>query len=263
MDEHDQTVRNYSEWQRAYDYFNAGLFKNSLPGCVITFQRQRHLYGFHAVSQFEASGSRNKTDEIALNPSYFFECDVRDALSTLVHEMAHQHQWCFGKPSHDGYHNKAWARLMIDIGLIPTDTGKPGGKATGRRISHFIRTDGPFDRLCTELLQSGFVIPYVEADLSTKNETTPNNDQEEPKNLAELLRRKAAKLLKKKAASKSRYTCCGCEDPRNVWGKPGLNIICGDCDGRFEVDDTHESWPSRCEPKNALVADDQHPGEEW
>jgi len=250
MGEHDQTVKNYSEWQRAYDYLNAGLFNNSPPGCVITFQRQRHAYGFHAGSRFEASGSRNKADEIALNPCYFSERDIRDALSTLVHEMVHQHQWHFGKPSLDGYHNKAWARVMIDIGLIPTDTGERGGKATGRRISHFIRIDGPFDRLCNDLLNTGFVIPYVEANFSTENEALPSDDQVESKHFAEVQRRKAAKLRKKKAASKSRYTCGGCEVPKHVWGKPGLNIICGDCDGRFEVDAAHESWPSLCESEN-------------
>ena len=32
---------------------------------------------------------------------------------------------------------------------------------------------------------------------------------------------------KKKAASKTKYTCPGCE--ANAWAKPGINLVCGDC----------------------------------
>lgn len=243
MNESGQTRNNYSAWERAYDHFNAGLFNNSLPGCVITFQRKQGAYGFHAASQFEASRSRIRADEIALNPRYFDGRDPRDSLSTLVHEMAHQHQWLFGKPSPDGYHNKEWARLMIDIGLVPTDTGEPGGKATGRRMTHFIREDGPFDRLCQALLDTGFVIPYVEADLAEETQDILTAGQPDARDPAKL-RKKAELLKKKKAASKSRYTCPGCDVPKHVWGKPELHIICGECEGRFEVDAADDSEPS-------------------
>jgi SprT-like family len=255
MDESDQTLNNYREWQRVYDWFNAGLFNNSLPGCVITFQRKQGAYGYHAASRFEASRSRAKADEIALNPQYFDEDDPRYAISTLVHEMVHQLQWHFGKPSPGGYHNKEWARHMIDIGLVPTDTGEPGGKATGRRMIHFIREGGPFDRLCQALLDTGFVIPYVEASLTDENDAAANVEQPEVQGLA-LLRMKAELLKKKKAASKSRYTCPGCEVPKHVWGKPELHIICGECEGRFEVDAVDEGWPSLREFKQAQPADD-------
>jgi SprT-like family len=221
----DPTERNYRAWRAAYDHFNAGLFANSLPGCLITFQRSRNAYGFHAGSQFEARNEKTNADEIALNPRHFAEREPRDVLATLAHEMVHQHQWHFGKPSPAGYHNKAWARHMIDIGLVPTDTGKPGGKATGRRVHHFIRADGPFDRLCTELLKAGFVIPYVE----------PNSET-----------RKLEALRAQKAASKSRYTCPNCHPFKHIWGKPGLNIVCGECGAHFEagnVDDTTQLWP--------------------
>ena len=32
---------------------------------------------------------------------------------------------------------------------------------------------------------------------------------------------------RKKAASKTKYTCPGCE--ANAWAKPGTSLICGDC----------------------------------
>jgi transcription elongation factor Elf1 len=41
---------------------------------------------------------------------------------------------------------------------------------------------------------------------------------------------------KKKAASKTKYTCPGCG--LNAWGKPAINLVCGDCDERMEADET-------------------------
>lgn len=219
MAETNPTDRNYSVWRSAYDHFNVGLFKGALPGCIITFQRQRGTYGFHAGSQFEASDSRITIDEIALNPSYFDKHDARYVLSVLVHEMAHQYQWHFGKPSRGGYHNKAWARLMIDIGLVPSDTGEKGGKATGRQVGHYIRDGGPFDGLCAVLLSSGFFIPYKEMNFWEALQSTLNADTREGEAIIELLKRKTEEQRKKKAESKSRYSCPRCKPFIYVWGK--------------------------------------------
>jgi ribosomal protein S27E len=234
--ETDPTNKNYGIWQLAYEYFNKGLFNNQLPGCLITFQRQRNTYGFHAGSRFQTCDGNSKVDEIALNPSHFATFGPCEALSTLVHEMAHQRRWLLGNACHPGYHDKVWARMMIEVGLVPTDTGEPGGKATGRRVTHFIRPDGPFDRLCAELLGSGFVIPYVETDLAQQLDPTVNPDDPHAQESIELLKQKTEKLRKKKADSKTRYTCPGCDEPKHVWGKPGLHIICGECGARFEID---------------------------
>jgi hypothetical protein len=218
----DPTDKNYSAWRTAYHHFNVALFAGRLRGCLITLQRRRNAYGFHAGSQFEEANGQTKTDEIALNPRHFARRGPREVLSTLVHEMAHEYQCHFGKPGRHGYHNKAWARLMIDIGLVPSSTGKPGGKATGRRVSHFIRDGGPFDLSCTALLNSGFVIPYVEPEFSGEGKGAGQNDR----------------LRAQKAASKTCYACTGCDRPKHVWGKRGLRLICLDCDGPFEADAT-------------------------
>jgi predicted SprT family Zn-dependent metalloprotease len=237
------TDKNYRVWLLAYEFFNNRLFDYRLPGCLLTFQRQRNVFGFHAHCRFEESGDHSKADEIALNPSHFAKMDAREVLSVLVHEMAHQYQWHFGKPGQAGYHNKAWARMMIEIGLVPTDTGEPGGKPTGRHMAHFIRADGPFDRLCSELLNSGFVIPYVETNFSQQIGPTSNPYDPRAQEAIELLKQKAEKQRQKKAASKTRFTCTGCEDPQHAWGKPSLDVICGKCHERFEADARDDSWP--------------------
>jgi hypothetical protein len=216
----DPTDKNYTDWLRAYCHFNAGLFGNSLPGCLITLQRRRNTYGFHAGSRFETPDGRSTADEIALNPQHFAARRLPEILSTLAHEMAHQYQWHFGKRKSRGYHNKEWARLMIDIGLVPSDTGKPGGKATGRRVSHFIREGGPFDNACAQLLNSGFRVPFVES-TGVKLRNTAGKDEQ---------------IRRKKAASKSRYTCPTCHPLIHLWGKPSLRVRCDECGGRFEID---------------------------
>ena len=95
------------------------------------------------------------TDEIALNPAHFAGRTPAEMLSTLVHEMAHLWQHHFGKPSRSGYHNKEWAAKMREIGLIPTDTGQPGGKDTGQKVTHNIEEGGRFDQACTAFLATG------------------------------------------------------------------------------------------------------------
>jgi transcription elongation factor Elf1 len=39
---------------------------------------------------------------------------------------------------------------------------------------------------------------------------------------------------KKKAASKTKYTCPDCG--LNAWGKPEINLVCGDCETRMEAE---------------------------
>jgi hypothetical protein len=60
--------------------------------------------------------------------------------------MVHLEQHHFGKASRNGYHNKQWAAWMERIGLMPSNTGEPGGKRTGQRMSHYILPDGAFAR---------------------------------------------------------------------------------------------------------------------
>jgi predicted SprT family Zn-dependent metalloprotease len=124
--------------------------------------------------------------------------------------MCHLQQDHFGKPGRTSYHNKEWAGMMEAIGLIPSDTGAPGGKQTGQKVSHYIAGGGRFDKACRELIEQGFTVRYVEL----------WGDPEK---------------RKKKAASKTKYTCPGCG--LNAWGKPEINLVCGDCDERMEADE--------------------------
>jgi hypothetical protein len=202
---HNPTNRHYDELSQAYDHFNRELFAGRLPLCLITMQRKNKAYGYFAGGRFGARDGGEVTDEIALNPSHFRARTVEASLSTLVHEMTHVEQHHFGKPSRAGYHNKEWAGLMRRVGLIPTDTGAPGGKETGQAVTHYIEDHGAFQRACAALMGQGFSLPYVEL-----------WDEQDGKTRA------------KKAASKTKYSCPSCD--ANAWAKPETKLICGDCE---------------------------------
>src|ERR1700733_139836 len=194
------TQQTYKTLDDAYRFFNKRLFGGKLPPCLITMQRSKKSYGYFAGGRFGSKDGREITDEIALNPSHFRERTSEQSLSTLVHEMAHLQQHHFGKPSRVSYHNKEWAQMMRAVGLIPSDTGAPGGKEVGQKVSHFIEPGGRFELACAELMRGGFNALYVE-----------------------LWSDADAAKRKKKSASKTRYTCPSCQ--MNAWAKPDVNLV--------------------------------------
>ncbi len=45
---------------------------------------------------------------------------------------------------------------MERVGLMPSDTGEPGGRKVGQSMTHYIIAGGPFDMACDELLTGHF-----------------------------------------------------------------------------------------------------------
>ena len=214
-DTNQPTRRQYGELDAAYDFFNQQLFDGTLPRCLITMQRRANASGFFHGCRFVDQDGADVRDEIALNPAVFRSCPVEETLSTLVHEMTHLWQHHFGNPGRTSYHNAEWADKMEGIGLMPSSTGKPGGKRTGQRMSDYIITDGPFERACAALLKTGFVLPYVQR-------------TDDPKSAGKL-------------ASKTKFHCPTCG--ANAWGKPDLVLVCG-TDGASMVRSDGQSIPA-------------------
>jgi hypothetical protein len=65
------TGGEYTSFEQAYEWFNAQLFENALPPCLITLQRKARSRGYFANDRFEHRAGGNTTDEIALNPDTF------------------------------------------------------------------------------------------------------------------------------------------------------------------------------------------------
>lgn len=193
------TTETYAVLQKAYDHFNKHIFDGELPQCLITLSNEmRRAYGYYRFHPFKGTKAKDQVvDEIALNPFTFAGRTDREIFSTLVHEMVHLWQHHFGELKTKTAHDKEWAAKMEEIGLHPSSTGAPGGKRTGRRVSHYIVDDGAFD--LAELKFLG-VIEWRGAPIERD----------------------------KKGSKRTKYVCPMCDT--NAYGKPGINLICGDCD---------------------------------
>lgn len=205
------TAKTYGSLDAAFAHFNKELFDGALPPCVITVQRHKNSLGyFHGSIFADVADPSAFHDEIALNPQHFAFRPVEETLSTLVHEMAHLWQFHFGKPSRNGYHNAEWADKMTEIGLEPEDCdGK--GKRTGQRMTHKIVLHGAFDLSCRDFMASNATTLYHDR---------AGAEAKEPK--------------AKKNASKTKYACPTCG--LNVWGKPEINVWCGECQEAMEAE---------------------------
>ena len=195
----DNPNRQHVTLSGAFDYFNRRLFGGELRTVLITLQRKARMRGYYWREKFGGRlDPERRVDEIALNPATFEERSDTDILSTLVHEMVHLWQCPFGAPSGGNYHNRQWSEKMESLGLMPSETGLPGGARTGRPMSHYVLEGGAFDEACARLLAGGVRVEWN----SRKGKERGTN-------------------------SKTKFTCprCGC----NAWGCPNLRLICGDC----------------------------------
>ena len=115
----------YTPLINAFNHFNKTLFGGDLPPVIFTLQRKKNVMGFFAAKRW-GNVRGELCSEISINPSYFANCRLIEIFQTLVHEMVHAWQYHFGHPSEGHYHNREWAQKMMDIGLMPSDTGEPG-----------------------------------------------------------------------------------------------------------------------------------------
>lgn len=269
------TQRLYDWVVAAYNVLNRSLFEGILPPCLLTLQRSYRAYGYFAGDRF---ANKNKpteiTDEIALNPRYFASCSPEEILSTLAHEMTHLWQHHNGHPSGWGYHNREFARKMREIGLIPSHTGKPGGRETGQQMSDYIAEGGPFAQACAAFLAEHEVALYYEHvserdDYDDNDDRDDGDDDEDRDDHHEVEMTRRERERQKKAASKTKFTCASCG--ANAWGKADLKLICEACPQRMypashqgqalDPDDSDEVWAelrtlalSWSEPEATLLA---------
>ncbi len=193
------TATEYGGLQMAFEHFNQALFSGSLPQCMITLSHGKRCLGFHHKDRFRERGGKNVVDEISLNVDLFEERNDREIMETLVHEMCHLWQAAHGTPSRFGYHNKEWFAKMHEIGI------EPEGK--GQRVTTGKETPGGlFRKALDELLNTKNYRLKWEAFVMLRSATTKRD--------------------------KVKYSCDECNS--NAWGKPGLYLICGDCDRRME-----------------------------
>lgn len=243
--------QSYEELMLAYEHFNHALFEGSLPYCMITLQSVKRTFGYFSSKRY-GNHSGETADEICLNPSYFAVIPLTEIMATLVHEMVHLWQAHFGDPGRGRYHNDEWANRMESIGLMPSSTGRPGGKRTGDRIADYPIVGGRFLDACRSLLTTDFKISWhdrftdveqvnaglasmtmhLEADVGGGSTTADihvvRNNLVMPAATTNTADQNAP--IREDKSNRTKYSC-PCET--NVWAKPGLNLICGNCGSRF------------------------------
>ena len=230
MSKTEPTKDQFAAYRAMWAYFNKVLFAGTLGHVILNFSRHARALGFFAPERWRNT-SEELTHEISLNPSYLKRADMKDAVSTLVHEMAHlkrYEEWREEErntppgedkptPPTPGYHDARWADLMESIGLMPSDTGKPGGKRLGFRMDHYIIPGGAFDR-AFESMPVECQLPWTSG-LDADALKGKKGKEEKAKAKAK------AKEAKRKV--KLKYSCPKCA--LNVWGKPGLSVRCNRC----------------------------------
>lgn len=235
------TLSFYAALQVAFDHFNAALFEGRLPPCLITLRSASRVYGYHHADRFVAHDGR-RLDELGLHPGFFTLRPIEAVLSTLVHEMVHHWQHHFGSPTRSNAHNREWAERMTALGLMPSHTGLPGGRKTGRSVSHYILPDGIYLKACQALLASGFQLPWldrhapappereaarqtalreagIELDVSPPpSQTLPKDPQGRPALVGP---------APKRPSNREKFTCPTCQ--AKAWAAPGTALMCGQC----------------------------------
>lgn len=250
----------YRSLEIAYQHFNNELFDNQLPSVLFTVQRQKGALGYFVPDRW-TSLDGDYCHEIAINPAHMGSSRVIDVMQTLVHEMVHCWQFCYGTPSRSGYHNKEWAYKMMEIGLQPSTTGEPGGDIVGHHMSDYIIEDGGFKRSCFALIKNQeYKLPWIYRLTYTQPSSIPSSENEAPLetisidnnpvieyqsdddntqlNAEHFLFSTYKDLMPEEtfytppvnnaSKSKVKYQCPSCG--LNAWSKQNVKLMCMDCE---------------------------------
>ena len=113
---------------------------------------------------------------------------------------------------------------MISIGLMPSSTGREGGKITGQNMSDYFIEDGPFI-IAFKKIQENKMEPMP---LEPENSHLYCKETAADGSVTFLPVRKEGATTK--AGVRVKYTCdCG----TNIWGKSELKIFCLECNTYF------------------------------
>lgn len=208
----------YPVLRQLYDECNAAFFRDQLPPCMIVLRarskRTMGAYSPECWGAYQSDPADAHIDTLVLNSEAFKTRSEEEICSTLVHEMCHA--WEFrvdGTEAKNGHHDRIWGAQMVRCGLMPSSTGQPGGKQTGRQMAHYILDNGAFqwwfDRRRVEHMQ-----------------------RREP--LLPLLQETPRLIDKKRPPKKYKHVCPTCVGVK-AWALDGADLLCGACQGRLYI----------------------------
>jgi Ran GTPase-activating protein (RanGAP) involved in mRNA processing and transport len=117
---------------------------------------------------------------------------------------------------------------------VKPNTGQPGGRKTGQNMTHYIIESGRYEQAFTAM-PAEFILPFtsLEGDL-VKLQLSGSGVK---CHLGGTESAKTGVATGKKTREKTKYTCFSCGT--NAWGKPDLNLLCGDCNERLQPVSLH------------------------
>ena len=125
---------------------------------------------------------------------------------------------------------------METVGLMPSDTGQPGGKRTGQHMTHYLTKEGRYEQ-AFHTMPEEYKLPFtsLEGDwMQSLPAGTGGSKVKSGKSEMPVGANVAAGIARGgKSREKTKYNCPDCGI--NVWGKPELNLSCGDCDRKLEA----------------------------
>jgi hypothetical protein len=102
------------------DFFNMAFFKkHPVPVPVLSFEKTRINTLGHYVIGRNAFGFKENININRANLNRPFW----DIMATLLHEMCHSWQNCYGNPSNSWFHNREFQLKMLDFGIVINSKG--------------------------------------------------------------------------------------------------------------------------------------------
>jgi predicted SprT family Zn-dependent metalloprotease len=205
------TLEQNTVYNGLFDYLNTALFNDMLPPAMLVASRNANVIGGYYAPDQWVNDDGEKIAEVALNANVMGSGDIPNLVQIVIHELCHHYQQHHGKPGRKGYHNKEWVKLAEEIGLeVTAHDNKSGGK-TGCAVSTELKPGGRAETAILNMPESLY-FPWLAGNMET-----PGEPGAEPK----------AQPAKNKS-NRVKYSCpvCGV----NAWAKPGVLIVCGDCE---------------------------------
>jgi hypothetical protein len=107
---------------------------------------------------------------------------------------------------------------MRRIGLMPSNTGKPGGDQTGYQMMEYVIEGGRFESVCNELISNDFKLNWGDNVLLSSSAPQADGDENQE---TELNTNSTAKK------DRIKFSCPGCS--LNAWAKPSAQLACATC----------------------------------
>jgi hypothetical protein len=174
-----------------------------LPHVMLNLQRRgRAELGHYHPARFTTLDGGAVVGEISVNPRNILDRSPIDVASTVLHELLHCWQQWHGKPPKGHYHNAQFSNIMRACGLQASQTGEPGGRATGQQMDHYIIENGPFVRSWERFVATGKVLSWGDAvpDLGLKKTRGP---------------------------TRTKFICPGCD--LAAWSRASAELACLTC----------------------------------